>query len=512
MHLLQGNRVWVSHAGSASNGMEDVEMKETGEVEGGADGGDGGGAVGRKKSIINGNLLFGLGHEKVKELIHQLDGAEDIRQSQERWARRRQAGTLEERLRDMPSHLFLQQNKNARVPVRNVKSKQYLIGDEAPRAKDIKKFLLDHPDMVCVDPSAFNRADAVMLEDYCKGFKLCYDCKKGMFANKNPSKFDCRFKMLHSGPAWKKDPRMKEDKDPLTHLKHTSKFKTDYPAGTILKLDFNKAGEPTLLRMRKEFVQDALQVNLEWDDVLDDEGFAYKVARLEKRQAPRCERKLFVRPPWPPQLPDNPEGCARAAPRKVQSFSEKAEFTHHAKQFYDRIISQAEYKSLSDSERFRWMKENQNKRLILGRSGIEGYGIFARHPIFKGEMVVEYTGERVRPVVADKREEEYEEMGLGTYFWRLEDYLGAGEPPEGRASIVDATIRHNIGHYINHCCDPNCKASIMRINGQRKIIITAEYDIQYGEEITYDYKLPLESTDRKIPCYCGAHICKGTMN
>jgi|LauGreDrversion4_2_1035121.scaffolds.fasta_scaffold3422347_1 SET domain-containing protein len=52
---------------------------------------------------------------------------------------------------------------------------------------------------------------------------------------------------------------------------------------------------------------------------------------------------------------------------------------------------------------------------------------------------------------------QYEDMGLGTYFWRLEDYLGAGEPPEGRASIVDATIRHNIGHYINHCCDPNCK-------------------------------------------------------
>ena len=25
---------------------------------------------------------------------------------------------------------------------------------------------------------------------------------------------------------------------------------------------------------------------------------------------------------------------------------------------------------------------------------------------------------------------QYENLGLGTYFWRLEDYLGAGEPPE----------------------------------------------------------------------------------
>ena len=56
------------------------------------------------------------------------------------------------------------------------------------------------------------------------------------------------------------------------------------------------------------------------------------------------------------------------------------------------------------------------------------------------------------------------------------------------------------------------QASIMRINGQRKIIIAAEHDIQFGEEITYDYKLPLESKDKKIACHCGALICKGTMN
>ena len=515
MYLSQGQRVWITHEQSPTKGAGDVEMTESCEVDGPVDGAEGDAwvaGVRKKSSIVNGNLLFGVAHDKVRMLIRQLDGAEDIVSSQERNARRRQAGTLEERIREMPAHLLMQQNKNAKVPVRNVKTRQYLIGDEAPRAKEIKKFLVENPDMVCVDPSSFNRADAVMLDDYCKGLKLCYDCKKGVFANKDPSKFECRFKMLHTGPEWKKDPRMKEDKDPLAHLKHTSKFKTDYPPGTILKLDFNADGMPTRLRMSKEFVQDALQVNLEFDDVLDEEGFAHKVVRMEKREAPRLERKIFARPPWPPQLPENSEGCARAAPRRVQSFTAKCEFTHHAREHYGRLISQQEYKALTDSERFRWMKENQNKRLILGRSGIEGYGIFARHPIYKGEMVVEYTGERVRPVVADKREEEYEAAGLGTYFWRLEDYLGSGEPPEGRASIVDATIRHNIGHYINHCCDPNCKASIMRINGQRKIIITAEHDIQFGEELSYDYKLPLEPKDKKLPCYCGAHICKGTMN
>ena len=44
----------------------------------------------------------------------------------------------------------------------------------------------------------------------------------------------------------------------------------------------------------------------------------------------------------------------------------------------------------------------------------------------------------------------------------------------------------------------------------RKIVIIALKDIKAGEEVMYDYKFPIE--DDKIPCYCGAPNCKGTMN
>lgn len=33
---------------------------------------------------------------------------------------------------------------------------------------------------------------------------------------------------------------------------------------------------------------------------------------------------------------------------------------------------------------------------------------------------------------------------------------------------------------------------------------------QEGEEITYDYKFPIE--DKKLKCYCGAPKCSGSMN
>lgn len=38
---------------------------------------------------------------------------------------------------------------------------------------------------------------------------------------------------------------------------------------------------------------------------------------------------------------------------------------------------------------------------------------------------------------------------------------------------------------INHSCDPNCTAKIITINGEKKIVIYAKQDIEYGDEITY---------------------------
>ena len=35
-------------------------------------------------------------------------------------------------------------------------------------------------------------------------------------------------------------------------------------------------------------------------------------------------------------------------------------------------------------------------------------------------------------------------------------------------------------------------------------------DIKAGDEITYDYKFPIE--DDKVPCFCGAENCRGTLN
>jgi SET domain-containing protein len=56
------------------------------------------------------------------------------------------------------------------------------------------------------------------------------------------------------------------------------------------------------------------------------------------------------------------------------------------------------------AEKYTFMKETYRKRLAFGKSGIHGFGIFAKLPHRAGDMVIEYTGELVRPPIADKRE------------------------------------------------------------------------------------------------------------
>ena len=57
---------------------------------------------------------------------------------------------------------------------------------------------------------------------------------------------------------------------------------------------------------------------------------------------------------------------------------------------------------------------------------------------------------------------------------------------------------------------PNCYAKIISMESQKKIVIYSKQNISTGEEITYDYKFPIE--DEKIPCLCGSAQCRGTLN
>ncbi|KAJ1549470.1 U3 snoRNP protein [Cladochytrium tenue] len=153
----------------------------------------------------------------------------------------------------------------------------------------------------------------------------------------------------------------------------------------------------------------------------------------------------------------------------------------------------------ADVAKYNQMK-SRKLRLQFSKSRIHDWGLFALERIEANDIVIEYIGEIIRQKVADHREKLYERSGIGSsYLFRIDE-----------DNIIDATKKGNLARFINHCCDPNCNAKIITVDGGKKIVIYANRDIEEGEEITYDYKFPIE--DDKIPCFCGAATCRGYLN
>ena len=157
------------------------------------------------------------------------------------------------------------------------------------------------------------------------------------------------------------------------------------------------------------------------------------------------------------------------------------------------------------SSQYKRMKQEWRNLCHLGRSMIQGLGMYASRDVEKGTMIIEYIGLLIRSEVAEVREKQYDRMNLGIYMFRLDDDW-----------VIDATVHGGPARFINHSCDPNCQAELVVFDKsserkEKRIIITSVRRIASGEELTYDYKIDFENDD-KIPCNCGSSSCRKWMN
>jgi SET domain-containing protein len=130
-------------------------------------------------------------------------------------------------------------------------------------------------------------------------------------------------------------------------------------------------------------------------------------------------------------------------------------------------------------------------KLILGRSKIHRWGVYAGEDIPKGRKVIEYTGERISRRETRRRSD----TAKYNYLFTLDKYW-----------TIDGSVGGRGAEYINHCCDPNIITRIMKGH----ILYMAKRDIKKGEELTVDYHFPKEV--ETVPCKCGAKNCRGTIN
>lgn len=143
--------------------------------------------------------------------------------------------------------------------------------------------------------------------------------------------------------------------------------------------------------------------------------------------------------------------------------------------------------------------KSSNEYIIKKRSGVHGYGIFAKKNIETGTKIIEYVGEKITKAESDRRgpklveyAKKHHETGA-VYIFEL-----------NKRYDIDGHVDYNIAKYINHSCHPNCEAEIIR--GHIWIIATRE--IKKGEELFYNYGYDLDTFDEH-PCRCGSERCVG---
>jgi len=134
------------------------------------------------------------------------------------------------------------------------------------------------------------------------------------------------------------------------------------------------------------------------------------------------------------------------------------------------------------------MKANMlgSELIIVKESKIQGRGVYARDNIAKGTRIIEYLGQKLTKAQAEKLQND-------RYLFDL-----------NKRYDIDGNYEWNSAGFINHSCNPNAEAEVIRGH----VWITAIRNIDQNEEITYNYGYGLDDY-KDFPCACGAKSCVG---
>ncbi|KAK2855684.1 hypothetical protein FQN49_004943 [Arthroderma sp. PD_2] len=129
-----------------------------------------------------------------------------------------------------------------------------------------------------------------------------------------------------------------------------------------------------------------------------------------------------------------------------------------------------------------------------------GYGVRSNRTFSPNQIIVEYTGEILTQIEAQRR--------MNTIYKKNECFYLMDFDQD---MIIDAT-RGSIARFVNHSCEPNCKMEKWIVAGKPRIALFAgENGIMTGEELTYDYNFDPYSNKNVQECRCGTPSCRGVL-
>lgn len=97
---------------------------------------------------------------------------------------------------------------------------------------------------------------------------------------------------------------------------------------------------------------------------------------------------------------------------------------------------------------------------ILGRNQL---GLVSRNDLSVGAFICEYAGELLTASEAQNRHSNSKPGDMNYIVCLIE--RSTGKDQTIHRTFIDPTRRGNIGRYLNHSCDPNCKIISVRVDG-----------------------------------------------
>lgn len=143
------------------------------------------------------------------------------------------------------------------------------------------------------------------------------------------------------------------------------------------------------------------------------------------------------------------------------------------------------------------MSRSSYLRAIQVRSSsVHGRGAFASSRVRSGQLIGNYTGRHIDDEQARLRND-----GL-TFLFALSE-----------GGYIDGADGGNDTRFINHSCEPNCRAEEYWLAGSLQVRIKALRAITENEELLLDYSLIVDVSEQpsNCPCHCGAATCRRTM-
>ncbi|EOA33541.1 hypothetical protein CARUB_v10019650mg [Capsella rubella] len=133
------------------------------------------------------------------------------------------------------------------------------------------------------------------------------------------------------------------------------------------------------------------------------------------------------------------------------------------------------------------------------QSGKKGYGLRLLEDVREGQFLIEYVGEVLDMQSYETRQKEYACKGQKHFYFMT---LNGNE-------VIDAGAKGNLGRFINHSCEPNCRTEKWMVNGEICVGIFSMKDLKKGQELTFDYNYVRVFGAAAKKCYCGSSHCRG---